>query len=250
MHQFAIERKVSSIQLPRGKDAGDGDGKSDNDASSFTAESERLEDAVSFGSDAFVKVSLKKTVAVLSLLKKGVEVLFVDVDVTLKRNPIPILSAYPEDIIATSDIMFDKDEPKNINYRLNSGLFLVRPTPQVIEAFEQVYCSNFFLTDSSKNFPVHFLSSFDSKLCFPIADGSLGTSKWSLSTESVQLGALWAVRRFRARSWGPCRNKRLCVARPSRQRDDTRPPSRAIPQRKWMELRQSGGHPSEPHSRR
>eukprot|EP00189_Rhodosorus_marinus_P003588 CAMPEP_0113969372 /NCGR_PEP_ID=MMETSP0011_2-20120614/10268_1 /TAXON_ID=101924 /ORGANISM="Rhodosorus marinus" /LENGTH=340 /DNA_ID=CAMNT_0000982997 /DNA_START=14 /DNA_END=1033 /DNA_ORIENTATION=- /assembly_acc=CAM_ASM_000156 len=123
MHSYARKRSVPSVLFSTDKS------KADIHFSS---------DAADFGSKDFVILSQTKTAAVLSVLKRKVPVLFVDLDVTLLKNPLPIMKTFNEDLVVTSDIKHGRDDPKNLNLRLNSGLFLARPKPAVMDAFEEI----------------------------------------------------------------------------------------------------------------
>ncbi|PXF50048.1 Beta-arabinofuranosyltransferase RAY1 [Gracilariopsis chorda] len=90
-----------------------------------------------FGTALFIETSRRKSQLVLSILRLGYNVIFSDVDVALLQNPIPHLLSYNSDIVIQSDRPhFLQDAP--LNYNINSGFYLVRPSARTTTAFRAI----------------------------------------------------------------------------------------------------------------
>lgn len=90
-----------------------------------------------FGTALFVETSRRKSQLVLTILRLGYNVIFSDVDVALLQNPIPHLVSYQSDIVIQSDRPhFLRDAP--LNYNINSGFYLVRPSARTVTAFRAI----------------------------------------------------------------------------------------------------------------
>lgn len=90
----------------------------------------------SYGSDAFKKLTKMKSRVVLRLLKQGHNVLWSDCDIVMFKNPIQDLWAYNVDMAIQTNA--PDNEAMNGRRRINSGFYLARSNPRVLEAFETI----------------------------------------------------------------------------------------------------------------
>ncbi|MGJ8726172.1 MAG: putative nucleotide-diphospho-sugar transferase [Roseibacillus sp.] len=85
-----------------------------------------------YGSEEFNETVFKKLDLVWSLMKEGYSVLFVDVDIVFLKNPLPKLFR----LLGTGvDAVFQSAGQHPVS-KVNTGFFLVRPTPESLSLFE------------------------------------------------------------------------------------------------------------------
>lgn len=89
-----------------------------------------------YGTPSFKEITKAKSRVVLRLLKLGLNVQWSDCDVIFFKNPLEHLWSHNVDLVIQSNA--PDNEPLNGPRRLNSGFYLARSSPKVIEAFEDI----------------------------------------------------------------------------------------------------------------
>mmetsp|Transcript_2127 Transcript_2127/g.7945 ORF Transcript_2127/g.7945 Transcript_2127/m.7945 type:complete len:347 (-) Transcript_2127:257-1297(-) len=92
-----------------------------------------LPDSILYGTQAYKSITKLKSVAVLHILKAGYNVIFTDVDVVWFKNPYYALQEY-----WITDFVIQHDARSDSLRKFNSGLYGVRPTLDIISAFESI----------------------------------------------------------------------------------------------------------------
>jgi len=93
-------------------------------------------DAAPFGSADFVRISKRKSKFVLDILLLGYDVIFSDVDVIWFEDLRNRMSQSSNDIVIQSDALASKNQ--DLNFNINSGLYLAKSSPQTVEAFKAI----------------------------------------------------------------------------------------------------------------
>lgn len=80
----------------------------------------------------------QKSAEELNMLKSGVNVLFIDGDIFVMRNPLPLLNAMANEL--QLDVLFQTDTRHDIAgfHGINSGFLYLRSSGKVVEAVESV----------------------------------------------------------------------------------------------------------------
>lgn len=111
----------------------------DNKASvPLKKDTQRLEDAQVFGSPAFQSLTKLKSRQTLRLLERGYHVLWTDLDIFWKQNPLPTmreeLNKSKVDLVIQSDAKMRRPS----NAWINSGFYLARPSDAAVSAFRAI----------------------------------------------------------------------------------------------------------------
>jgi len=111
----------------------------DNEASvPLRQETQRLESSQVFGSPAFQSLTKLKSRQTLRLLERGYNVLWTDVDIFWKQNPLPRmryeLDRSKVDLVIQSDAKMRRPS----NAWINSGFYLARPSDATVRAFRGI----------------------------------------------------------------------------------------------------------------
>jgi len=97
-------------------------------------------EAVLFGSTDFRALTKVKSQQVLRILKLGIDVVWTDVDIFWKVNPIPPMleEMGDEALIGIQSNAPQEEEAETGMRRINSGLYYVKSTTESVEAFSQI----------------------------------------------------------------------------------------------------------------
>ncbi|CAI7789726.1 unnamed protein product [Closterium sp. NIES-53] len=97
-----------------------------------------------YGTKCFQRITKVKSRAVLQVLKRGIHVLWSDVDIVWFRDPLPELLEFGSGVLPVqSDAGYDKEPPNGQGITsphgfINSGFYFARAEPMVIQAFEAI----------------------------------------------------------------------------------------------------------------
>ncbi|GJP46974.1 hypothetical protein CLOM_g6209 [Closterium sp. NIES-68] len=97
-----------------------------------------------YGTPCFQRITKVKSRAVLQVLKRGVHVLWSDVDIVWFRDPLPEFLEFGSGVLPVqSDAGYDKEPPNGQGLSsphgfINSGFYFARAEPMVIQAFEAI----------------------------------------------------------------------------------------------------------------
>ncbi|KAL8162734.1 hypothetical protein V2J09_014223 [Rumex salicifolius] len=90
-------------------------------------------------SQDFINMVWRRTLFLLTVLRRGYDFIFTDTDVMWLRNPFTILNDDTNNI----DIQFSTDEfngnPRSESNVINTGFYMVRSNPKTISLFERWY---------------------------------------------------------------------------------------------------------------
>lgn len=98
-------------------------------------------EAVKFGSTEFRALTKVKSQQVLRILELGLNVVWSDVDIFWKVNPIPQMLREMEEKGAYIGIQSNAPQDEDVetgHRRINSGLYYARNSPETLEAFGQI----------------------------------------------------------------------------------------------------------------
>lgn len=107
-------------------------------SSHFSSPSEKAAAVHEWNSDGFRHVTKLKSQQVLRILKQGYNVLWTDVDIFWKANPMPdllrLLAKDNYDIVIQSDAVVEKEASAWIN----SGFYYVKQSEHTVRAFQEI----------------------------------------------------------------------------------------------------------------
>ena len=92
---------------------------------------------MSYGTQAFKKVTKLKSKVVLEILRMGYDVTWTDTDIVWFDNPIPLLRSMESDFVVQSNAPSSEDAA-NGKLRINSGFYRIRSSPIAISALEAI----------------------------------------------------------------------------------------------------------------
>ena len=100
--------------------------------------------ACAYGTPCFKRLTKVKSRIVLQLLRKGVHVLWSDIDIVWFRDPLPEMLAYGAGVFPVqSDAGYDREPPNGQGVVsphgfINSGFYFARAEAAMVEAFEAI----------------------------------------------------------------------------------------------------------------
>jgi hypothetical protein len=94
--------------------------------------------AADFGSKEFRALTKLKSLQVLKILKAGFNVIWSDVDIFFKKNPVEHLLSLKYDLSIQSNAPVAEWPDSNGYRRINSGFYFVRATPETVTAFQGI----------------------------------------------------------------------------------------------------------------
>lgn len=131
---FCRERKLPCFDVT----SLDEDNEAPVPSGPLTQEAQRLEDAQIFGSPAFQRLTKLKSRQTLRLLERGYNVLWADVDIFFKRNPLATMRDELDKSKVDIVIQSDAKMRRRPNAWINSGFYLARPSDATVRAFRGI----------------------------------------------------------------------------------------------------------------